>query len=103
MLHHGLIHLANLVYLASYAVKDMRVLRWLTIVGIVLLIPYYLAYDLWAAAIWNGVFLGINLFRLRSHSRSADRNDSPQSSKHGHEKDSPPISRTLVGSLRLSP
>lgn len=102
MVSHALIHLANLVYLASYAVKDMRVLRWLTIVGIVLLIPYYLAYDLWEAAIWNGVFLGINLYRLRSHSRSDERNDSA-SSKHGHEKDSPPISRTLVDSLRLSP
>lgn len=64
MLAHGLIHLANLVYLASYAVKDIRVLRWLTIVGIVLLIPYYLVWGLWEAAIWNGVFLGINLFRL---------------------------------------
>ena len=39
-------------------------LRWLTILGIVLLIPYYLCYQLWAAASWNVVFLAINLFRL---------------------------------------
>lgn len=76
MLAHGLIHLANVIYLASYAVKDMRVLRWLTILGIVLLIPYYLAYELWAAATWNVVFLVINLIRLRSrttatHSQAA--------------------------------
>lgn len=64
MLHHLLIHSANIIYLASYAVKDMRVLRWLTVAGIVLLIPYYLCYDLWAAAIWNGIFLGINLYRI---------------------------------------
>lgn len=71
MLQHGLIHLANLVYLASYSVKDVRVLRWLTVLGIVLLIPYYLAWHLWEPALWNVVFLGINLFRLGSHSRTA--------------------------------
>ena len=64
MLHHLLIHTANIIYLASYAVKDIKVLRWLTIVGIVLLIPYYLFYSLWEAVAWNVVFLGINLFRL---------------------------------------
>ncbi len=67
MLQHGLIHIANVVYLASYAVKDIRALRWLTILGILILIPYYLAWQLWAAAIWNGIFLGINLFRLRGN------------------------------------
>jgi hypothetical protein len=71
VIQHGLIHIANLVYLASYSVKDVRVLRWLTIFGIVLLIPYYMAYSLWEAVVWNGIFLGINLFRLfpRSHSQ----------------------------------
>lgn len=72
MLQHGLIHLANLVYLASYSVKDVRVLRWLTVLGIVLLIPYYLAWHLWEPALWNVVFLSINLFRLGSHSRTAN-------------------------------
>lgn len=66
-----LIHLANVVYLVSYSVKNLQVLRWLTIVGIVLLIPYYLTYGLWAAAIWNGVFLAINLGRLLQHVRSS--------------------------------
>ncbi len=65
MFLHALIHIANVVYLASYAVKDIRVLRWLTILGIVILIPYYLSWQLWAAATWNGVFLLINLYRLR--------------------------------------
>lgn len=70
MLHYGLIHLANVIYLVSYAVKDIRVLRWLTIVGIVLLIPYYLSYELWAATAWNTVFLGINLYRLTTANKS---------------------------------
>lgn len=69
MLQHGLMHLANIIYLASYAVKSMVLLRWLTVLGIVLLIPYYLAWGLWDAAVWNGVFLGINLWRLRTHSQ----------------------------------
>ncbi len=102
MLQHGLIHLANLVYLASYAVKDMRVLRWLTILGIVLLIPYYLAWHLWEPAIWNGVFLGINLYRLRSHSRSADRNSPQSSNTQGHEKvNRPNNSGAVVDSVLL--
>ena len=66
MLQHGLIHLANLVYLASYSVKDVRVLRWLTIVGLLLLIPYFLTLGLWEPVIWNVIFLGINLYRLFS-------------------------------------
>lgn len=70
MLNHLLIHSANFIYLASYAVKDMRVLRWLTILGILLLIPYYLTWGLWEAAIWNGIFLAINFYRLATHSRA---------------------------------
>jgi len=62
---HGLIHIANVVYLASYAVSGIKRLRWLTIIAIALLIPYYLVWGLWAAAIWNAVFLGINLYRLQ--------------------------------------
>lgn len=77
MIQHGLIHLANLIYLASYAVKDIRALRWLTIVGIVLLIPYYLCWELWAAAMWNGIFLGINLYRLRRESPGQDLGKKP--------------------------
>jgi|SRR4249920_290030 hypothetical protein len=97
MLQHGLIHIANLVYLASYAVKDIRVLRWLTIVGIVLLIPYYLAWHLWEPAIWNGIFLGINLLRLRSHSRTPTATVTTQ---HQHEKGHR-TNRHLAGSSLL--
>lgn len=87
MLAHGLIHLANVIYLASYAVKDMRVLRWLTILGIVLLIPYYLVYDLYAAATWNVVFLVINLIRLRSRTAATHSRATPKALQ-AHEKSS---------------
>lgn len=62
---HGLIHIANIIYLASYSVKNIKALRWLTIVGMLLLIPYYYVWGLWAAVMWNIFFLAINLYRLR--------------------------------------
>ena len=65
MIQYGLIHLANAIYLVSYAVKDLRTLRWLTMLGICLLIPYYLWWGMYAAAGWNAVFFVINLVRLR--------------------------------------
>lgn len=92
-----LIHSANVIYLASYAVKGIRTLRWLTIAGIVLLIPYYLVYDLWAAAIWNGVFLIINVSRLFTSEKPNTATHSRASAEplRHHEKSSsvsPPAS-----------
>lgn len=68
MLHHLLIHSANAIYLLSYIVKDMVVLRWLTILAASLLIPYYMVFRLWEAVIWNVVFLVINVYRLKRSS-----------------------------------
>lgn len=65
MLHHLLIHSANIIYLASYAVKDLRLLRFLTVAAVLLLIPYYIIFHLWEATLWNVVFLGINIYRLK--------------------------------------
>ena len=59
------IHIANVIYLASYAVKNMLALRLLTVLGIVTLIPYYMAHHLADAVVWNVLFLGINIYRLR--------------------------------------
>lgn len=72
MLQHVLIHLANLIYLASYAVKDIKKLRWLTVAGISLLIPYYIILNIWEPVLWSLVFLGINLYQLKrlTHSRN---------------------------------
>jgi hypothetical protein len=66
-----LIHLANLVYLGSYWCADVRLLRMLTIVGILLLIPYYLVQvePLWAAAAWNVFFLVVNIYRLTTKTK----------------------------------
>jgi hypothetical protein len=62
-----LVHLANVAYLSSYCVKNLRLLRLITIVGIALMVPYYLLLPspLWAPAGWNMVFLGINLYRIK--------------------------------------
>lgn len=62
------IHLANLVYLGSYWCADVRLLRILTIVGILLLMPYYLVQvePLYAAAAWNLFFLVVNIYRLKT-------------------------------------
>lgn len=63
------IHVANVVYLASYSVKNILLLRCLTILGILLCIPYYLAFVRYEAAVWSLVFLGINIYRLRTVKR----------------------------------
>ena len=46
---------ANLLYLASYSVRDILWLRILTIAAAVLLIPYYYlqSQPLWIAISWN--------------------------------------------------
>jgi hypothetical protein len=56
------ITLANVLYLASYSVRDILWLRILTVVASVLLIPYYLfqSVPLTAAIWWNVVFIAIN-------------------------------------------
>ncbi len=59
-----LVNVANVVYLASYSVRDILWLRCLTIVGGTLLLPYYYwqVHPLWAAIGWNLVFISINIF-----------------------------------------
>lgn len=59
-----LVSVANLVYLASYSVRDILWLRCLTVVGSLMLMPYYYLQPqpLWAAISWNVVFIAINLY-----------------------------------------
>lgn len=59
-----LLAFANVVYLASYSVRDILWLRVLTVVGISLLMPYYYFQPdpLLAAIAWNALFLSINVF-----------------------------------------
>lgn len=56
--------LANVLYLASYSVHDILLLRILTIVAALLLIPFYYVQStpLWIAIVWNLVFIAINTY-----------------------------------------
>jgi hypothetical protein len=58
------ITVANVIYLASYSVRDILWLRVLTVVGAALLIPYYImqAQPLRAAIVWGIVFILINIY-----------------------------------------
>jgi CRP-like cAMP-binding protein len=62
-----LIHVANVLYLGSYLVKDILWLRVLTVVAGGVLLGYYalLPEPLWAAITWNCVFLAINLRQIQ--------------------------------------
>jgi len=59
-----LVSVANVVYLASYSVRDILWLRVLTVIGALLLLPYYYLQPapLWAPIAWNLVFTAINIF-----------------------------------------
>jgi hypothetical protein len=62
-----LIHVANVLYLLSYLVRDILWLRILTVVAICCLMPYYFTCGdepLWAAIGWNVVFTGVNLYQI---------------------------------------
>jgi hypothetical protein len=62
-----LIHIANVLYVISYLVKETLWLRLLTVVAGSVLIAYYalLPVPLWAAIGWNVVFLAINLRQIQ--------------------------------------
>jgi hypothetical protein len=63
-----LIRIANVLYVISYLVKEILWLRLLTVVAGGVLIAYYalLPVPLWAAIVWNVVFLAINLRQIRA-------------------------------------
>ena len=61
-----LIHVANVLYLGSYLVKDILWLRLLTVVAGSVLLAYYvlLPMPLWPAIAWNCLFLAINVRQI---------------------------------------
>jgi hypothetical protein len=63
-----LIHVANLLYLGSYLVKDILWLRVLTVTAGMVLLVYYAMFPmpLWAAVVWNVLFALINLHQIRT-------------------------------------
>ena len=60
------IHIANVMYLASYLVRDILWLRCLTIVAGLVLMPFYFSREpvLWASVGWISVFTLINLYQI---------------------------------------
>ena len=66
-----LVNGANILYLASYFVRDILVLRTLTVVGAAALIPYFwLQPDpLMGPVYWNLLFIAINLYRICRRNR----------------------------------
>ena len=60
------IHVANILYLFSYLVRDILWLRMLTVVAISCLMPffYYRPEPLMAPIYWNLAFTAINLYRI---------------------------------------
>ncbi len=61
------IHTANVLYLLSYLVRKIFLLRFLTIIAGLVLIPYFFLVEggpLFPAIIWGGVFFSVNVFQL---------------------------------------
>ncbi len=58
-------HLANLIFISAYWVKDILWLRLLSIVGSLVVIPYYLSRmePLWVPTMWSCVFISIHAMR----------------------------------------
>ncbi|CUK13162.1 bacteriocin-type transport-associated protein [Ruegeria denitrificans] len=59
-----LVNVANIFYLISYSVRDIFWLRVLSVIGAMILLPYYYLQPapLWAPIGWNLFFTGINIF-----------------------------------------
>lgn len=60
------IHGANVLYLASYLVRDILALRVLTVVAGLTLLPFYIMRPepIWVAVAWNALFIAINLVQI---------------------------------------
>ena len=60
----AMVHVANLLYFASFTMRDILRLRVLTVIAASCLIPYYYfqAEPLLPAIYWNLVFIALNLY-----------------------------------------
>jgi len=62
-----LVHIGNVLYLGSYLVKDIFLLRFLTVVAMFVFLPYYLFQGndpLWEPVVWSFVFTGVNVYQI---------------------------------------
>ena len=82
-----LFHLANALYLVSYAVKDILWLRLITVLGGVTLLASFLVQPQppWPAIAWNVVFFVINVIRI--HLLMRERRPVPLSADEQHVAD----------------
>jgi CRP/FNR family cyclic AMP-dependent transcriptional regulator len=62
---NALDNLANLIFIGAYWVKDILWLRLLSIVGSLVVIPFYLLQPepMWTPMIWSCVFIGVHATR----------------------------------------
>ncbi len=61
------IHVANVLYLCSYLVRDILWLRVLSVAAGLCLMPYYCScgtHPLWAPIIWNALFTFVNIVQI---------------------------------------
>jgi len=64
---HDMVHVAHVLYLCSYLVRDILWLRVLTVVAGLSLLPYYFncgAEPLWASIAWNLLFALVNIVQI---------------------------------------
>src|SRR6185436_11226924 len=63
---NSFLHLANVLYLVSYSVRDILWLRILTVIAIVSMMPYYYCQQvpLLAPICWQSLFLAVNLVQI---------------------------------------
>ena len=61
-----LIHIANLLFLISYSVRDILWLRWFAVAGGLTSIPFFLvqATILWPPVLWAVIFMTMNLYHI---------------------------------------
>jgi hypothetical protein len=60
------IHLANVIYVISYLVRDILWLRCLTVIAGATLLPYFYLNGLWPPIIWGFVFIAVNAWQIRA-------------------------------------
>jgi hypothetical protein len=58
------IHIANVLFLLSYLVRDILWLRVLTVVASSTLLPFYVARSVYEALAWNSLFIAINIVQI---------------------------------------
>jgi hypothetical protein len=63
---NGLVNFSNIVFLVAFSVRDVLILRILSIVGEAITLPYYYFQDekLWPPIFWGGAFIMVNAVRI---------------------------------------